>query len=284
VRILITGSTGLLGTALTMKCGEQGIPFVGVTRGDVDITEKQALERWVDSSGCDTVINTAALVGVTQCESEPARAFATNSLAVTSLAEICRRRQMTLVQISTHTVFDGDLRVPYLEDLIVPNPLNTYGASKYIAELNVRNNCSQYYIVRLPTLFGPRRNSHLGFPDKVIQWIREGKSLRIADDKIDSPSYSLDVAERILTVLRDQMAYGVYHVANDGAVSFYDFVLQIVKIMGARVEVQRAKDAEFQPLARNPLRTAMGSLKLPRMRDWREALEEYLQTWVMKGG
>ncbi|MFA5186400.1 MAG: NAD(P)-dependent oxidoreductase [Patescibacteria group bacterium] len=276
MKILIIGSSGLLGTALTMKCAERGIPFVGTTHEDLEITHREELESWVSTSGCDTVINTAAMVGINQCEHYPVTAFKVNTVAPANLAHICRRQGITLVQISTHTVFDGRSSDPYTE-FSVPNPLNIYGASKYAAECLVRNICPRHYIVRLPTLFGPRRNSRPGFSDKVLQWIAEGKALRIADDKIDSPSYTLDVADALLLALRTG-GRGNYHIANAGAVSFYDFVLEIVRILGARVEVQRAKDWEFQPLAQNPLKTAMASVYLPPLRGWTEALEEYLRS------
>jgi len=275
MKILIIGSNGLLGTALTMKCAEHGIPFMGTTHEELEITQREELQRRVSTSGCDVVINTAAIIGINQCEQDPVAAFAVNTVAPATLAKMCRDQGITLVQISTHTVFDGRSSAPYTE-LSVPNPLNIYGASKYAAECLVKNICPLYYIVRLPTLFGPRRNSRLGFPDKVLRWIAEDKLLRIADDKIDSPSYTLDVADALLLTLRDR-GRGIYHIANDGTVSLYDFVLEIVRIMGARVEVQRAKDWEFQPLAQNPLKTAMASVNLLPLRGWTEALEEYLR-------
>lgn len=279
MKILVFGSNGLVGTAVKMACKRRNIQCVGLTHADLEITHNEEVEDAIRRYTPDVIINATGVVGINACESEPEKAFNVNTIAVANLAKICEGKTITLVQPSTHTVFDGTKDDYYTEEDL-PNPLNIYGASKYAAECLVKNFCRKHYIVRLPTLFGPRGNKSLGFLDKVLVWIGEGRTLRIADDKVDSPTYNLDIADTIISILEEGKPFGIYHIANSGRVNFYDFVLKIVELMGTNTEVVRAKDKDFQVMAPNALKTAMKSIKLPPLRGWQEALSEYILAGV----
>jgi dTDP-4-dehydrorhamnose reductase len=275
MRILLLGSNGLVGTGIETVCRHRGVECTGLTRSELEITNKEEIEDAVNKYKPDVLINAAGIVGINPCESEPKRAFDVNTVAVANLARICEKESIILVQPSSHIVFDGAKDDYYTED-DAPNPLNTYGVSKYAAELLTRNICKKHYIVRCPTLFGPRGNQSLGFVDKVLTWIREGRELRIADDKIDSPTYTLDAADTIISLLAEEKPFGLYHIANSGRASFYDLVSQIVTMLGTGTKITRAKDKDFQTMAPNSLKTAMKSVKLQPLRSWQDALGEYL--------
>lgn len=260
-----------------MACERRDIQCIGLTHANLEITHKGEVEDAILKHSPDILINATGLVGVNACEPEPEKAFSVNTIAVSNLAKICEKGNIVLVQPSTHTVFDGTKDDYYTEEDI-PNPLNIYGASKYAAECLVRNICSKHYIVRFPTFYGPRGNKSLGFVDKVLVWIGEGKTLRIADDKVDSPTYSLDIASTIISMLEEGWLSGIYHIANSGKVTFYDFVLKIVELMGTNTEVVRAKDKDFWVAAPNAVKTAMKSIKLPPLRSWQEALVDYMRS------
>ena len=185
-----------------------------------------------------------------------------------------KRRGMTMVQFSSHAVFDGCKTGPYTED-DQPRPTGVYALTKYDAEVYA-SLCPRHYVVRIPTMFGPRRNVSPGFVDKMLALLRQGRELRVAADKIDSPTFSMDAARCLVAMLREGRAFGLYHVANEGAVSYFDFMTSLRDMAGYGNVIHPALDGDFLALAHKPLRTAMHSNKLPPMRPWRDALAAYL--------
>ena len=275
MKILLLGSSGTVGTAIEDVCSDRGIDCAGLTHEDIDITDFDGVRTAVEKAGPDAVINAVAIVGINQCELEPQRAFNVNAIAVSGLAKMCKERGIVLVQPSTHVVFDGTKEEPYTEDDL-PNPASIFSVSKLAGEFFAQNMCSTHYIPRFPTLFGRRRNKAPGFVDKVVEWIKKGNELRIADDKIDSPTYTVDAAKAIISLLEEKKPFGVYHVANSGVVSYYDFVARLTELLNVDVKLIRAKDNDFPSLAHKPLRTALRTLRMKPLRSWEDALREYV--------
>lgn len=278
MKILLLGSTGLIGTAVSSVCGEKGIECIALSHSDVDITNNSLVTDVLTQHSPDAVINGAGLVGVNSCEDEPLKAFNINTIAVYHLARACEQMSITLVQPSTHSVFNGQKDDYYTED-DQPDPLNIYGASRLLSESAARR-CGKHYIVRFPTLFGKRINGKVAFPDKVITWIREGRKFKISGDKIDSPSYGIDIARSTISLLDNQYPFGVYHIANNGKTNYYDFVLEMGRILNIKPGVTSVKEVEFEVKAPNALKTAMRSIKLKPLRSWQDALHEYITTEV----
>jgi len=283
MKILLFGSSGTVGTAVEAVCQKRNIECIGLSHTDFEITNKEEVERAIKKYNPSVVINAAVINAINPCEIDPEKAFAINTIAVANLAKICNREDIILVQSSTHTIFDGKKDDYYTEE-DHPNPLNIYGVSKFAAEYFAKNLCKKHYIVRLPTLFGGRRNENesLGFVDKVLKRIKEGEILRIADDKIDSFTYTIDVANTIIDMLEEKKSFGIYHIANAGKVSYYDFISKLVEILESDTRVIRAKDKDFACLGQKSLKTGMKSIKLEALRSWQDALYEYITNEVNK--
>lgn len=279
MKILLFGGSGVMGTALDHVCRERDITCVQLSHEDVDVTERAAVIKAIVQFAPSVVINAVALIGYDVCESNPLEAFRVNSLPASVMAQACEENGIVFVQLSTHAVFDGRKEGAYTEEDL-PNPLNSYAATKYLAELYCRNLCRRHYVVRLPTLFGPRRNDRPGFVDKILARINCCEELCIAADKIDSPTYSLDAAHALVELLTDQRPHGTYHLANQGAVSYFNFVTTIAQLLGAKVKITPAKDSDFPFIGQKPLKTAMTSDRIPSLRDWRAALQDYLSKEV----
>ena len=275
MKLLILGATGAFGTALETACLKKRWDFTPLGHRDFEITDHASLERAVKKHRPGAVVNAVAMVGINPCEEAPEKAWAVNTTAALNLARICQANDLLLVQPSTHAVFDGTKMGPYSEEDI-PYPTSIYSASKFSGECLAAVYCKKHYIIRFPTLFGPRRNQSPGFVDKVLGWLKEKEEIRIADDKIDSPSYTLDLAEALLEMIQNEVPYGTYHLSNSGQTSYYDFVRKIVSLLGASVRVVAAKDKDFEALAHKPLKTALKSSNLPPLRNWQEALAAYL--------
>ncbi len=280
-KLLIFGSTGLLGTALEKVCQEKKISSVALSHEDFEVTDKSKLEEKVLQYKPDVVVNATAMIGISACEKDPETTFDINAFSALNLARICKKGDIVLVQPSSHAVFDGKDMKPYIETDRT-NPINVYGISKLASEFFVRNTLVPHYIVRFPTLFGQRRNSALGFVDKMIERMKQGKELRIADDRIDSPTYSIHASEKIISLIQDNHSFGTYHIANKGSPSYYEFIFKLADKIGFTGKIHRAKDKDFPAPAPNPLKVNLTSNKIPDMLDWRDALNEYVKSEGIK--
>lgn len=279
MRILLLGATGMFGTAVEAACERNNIDCIGLGHSRLDIKNFKNAEKLIDEHSFDVLINSIAVIGMNICQNNPVEVFDVNSFAVYHLARYCQLKEITFVQLSSHAVFDG-LKDGYYTEQDLPAPLNIYSSSKYLAEVFAASFCQKHYVVRCPTMFGPRRNKNLGFVDKIVEKIRNKEELRIADDKIDSMTYALDAAEQLLDMLVRKAPYGTYHLANAGMASYYDFVHELVRLLGAQAELKRAKDSEFNAFGYKPLKTALRSIKLEPMRFWKDALSEYVENYL----
>ncbi|ODS30081.1 MAG: dTDP-4-dehydrorhamnose reductase [Candidatus Scalindua rubra] len=280
LNIIVFGSTGLMGTAFETVCRKRSISYVGMSHQDIEITSMEMVNNVIERYNPDTIINCVAVPSIDPCEKDPELPLALHCTAVLHLAKECAKRDILFVQPSTHAVFDGLKEEPYTEDDQV-KATNIYSATKLLSERFVATYCKKYYIPRFPTLYGLRQNNSMGFVDKVITWIREGRDMKIADDKMDSPTYSIDAAEVVISLIVNNEPYGLYHVANNGCVSYYDFVIRIKELMNADNNIYRAKDSDFSSEIYKPLRTALQSVKLKPIRSYEDALLDYVNTDVI---
>lgn len=282
MKVLLFGATGCFGTEFAFACARRNVPVVELSHADIEVTDTSAVERRIRSEAPDAVVNAVALVGINPCEQQPEQAFAVHVAAAQAMCRAAAATDAVYVQTSTHAVFDGLRHTSWVED-DVPDPGSIYGITKLAAEMVTRHQCSRHYVTRFPTLYGRRRNNAPGFVDKALARLAAGEDLRIADDKIDSVSYARDVAETVLDLIVERRPYGIYHIANAGSCSYYDFVMALKTLMHSPSTIHRAKDADFPGLAPKPLRTALLSRRLPPLRPWREALAEFVADVVMAG-
>ena len=219
-------------------------------------------------------------MGTNYCEQNPEKAMAVNALSVFELSKICKKLDIVLVQISTNAIFDGKLRRPYLEK-DKPNPINIYGYTKLVGEYFVKINLKKYYILRMPTMYGPRRNKSMGFVDKMITNMKLGKNPSIASDRIDTPSYAYTLALKIKKIIKKK-EYGTYHVSDQGNISYFQFIKELSKGIGFKGKIKKAKHKDFPSLAPNPLRVAMSTVKGGTGFFWRISLKKYINDEKLK--
>ena len=276
MKILLVGASGCFGTELTWACKVKKIQLKYFSSKKLDILNFTTLKKKINSIKPNIIVNSSALVGINQCEVEYERAFKINSIGALNLAKICKSNNIILVQTSTHAIFDGTKNNSYNESDI-PKPNNVYSGTKYLSEIFVKSICKKHYIIRFPTLFGNRRNKLLGFVDKVIVALKQNKTLKIANDKIDSPTYAKDAANYLLEILLKKKTYGEYHLANSGKTSYYEFVKYIKKILDSKSKIIPVKDSYFHSFGFKPLKTSIKSIKLKKMRSWKTAIRDYLK-------
>lgn len=228
MRIVITGAAGQLGHDVVEECAESGNEVLLLDRTRLDVTNRIAVMARIGSWRPDAVINCAAYTAVDACETEVDTAFAVNEHGVRHIAQACSDVGAHLVHVSTDYVFDGTLDRPYLEDDTV-NPQSVYGRSKLAGEVAAFAVLGDAVtIVRTSWVCGEHGNNMV----KLVRRLAPGGGpLAFVSDQIGNPTFTSDLAPA-LRVLASEQFGGVFHLTNAGAVSWYEFVAEILEASG----------------------------------------------------
>jgi dTDP-4-dehydrorhamnose reductase len=289
MRILVTGAAGMLGSALCPTLNQRGHRVFAtdlIKEYDqiqhLDVRVYKQLDEIVGKIEPDMVMHLAAETDVDKCEIEPDHAFLTNTIGTQNVGLICQKRNIVMVYISTIGVFYGDKIDPYTE-FDIPNPINVYGRSKLEGEKIVQSLLRSYYIVRAGWMVGGGPKKDKKFIGKIIKQIKETDVIKAVNDKIGSPTYTVDFS-RCLTDLIETGFYGLYHCTNKGFGSRFDVAKKIVDFLGrSDVTVEPVSSAYF-PLPAARARSEMSrNYKLELLgkdatRNWEDALKEYIDS------
>ena len=271
LNILVTGAGGQLGLELTELLPERGHETVPLTRSGLDIADFKAVGHALEEHAPDLVINAAAYTNVDGCETEPDLSYAGNALGPRNLAQHCERLGCELLHVSTNYVFNGRGQRPY-EPYDPPNPISAYGRGKLAGEEYVRDLSSRWYVVRSAGVYGRGHN----FVRTMLRVAGERDSLKVKADEYISPTYARDLAEGIIQII-EAGRYGLYHLANSGSCSWYEFTLEIFRLADVEVDVIPIPGSEYPLPAARPANGVLSALGSPELRHWREALEDYLR-------
>lgn len=283
MKIAVVGADGQLGSDICTAVEEQGESLIRLTIDDIDIASPDSVSHaFASMDDPDIVINTAAMHNVPECEKDPAKAFAVNSLGALHLVGSCNTRGAILIHISTDYVFDGSKRAPYIEE-DPPLPLNVYGNSKLSGEYFIQALAKQYYIFRVSGLYGkhPCLAKGYNFVDLMLKLAREREEVRVVDNEILTPTFSEDVAAQLMEVIKHHPPFGLYHSTSEGSCSWYDFAKEIFAISKSKVKLTRAEPGEFAPAFERPEYSVLENRRLKElnlnvMQPWQNALKRYL--------
>lgn len=276
----IVGASGIASSALQRACKSRGIPYVASSSKECDISSKSALENFASKHSISAIINCGAYTAVDAAEQNKKRAFEINLQGAGFLAELAKRFGIKLVHFSTDYVFDGKSHTPYRE-LDTPHPLSVYGESKYEGELLVRQILPESLIIRTSWVFGKEGHN---FVKTLIRAMREKEEIHLVVDQISRPTYAEDLASITFDLMNEK---GIYHVANNHAVSRYEYgkeVYEILTSLGVPLKctsLNKAHSSDFPTPARRPAYSVLSTLKAEKqlcysIRDHREALREYI--------
>ena len=281
--VLLLGHTGKLGMALEQALGGN-YRIIGKNSSDFDATDLEQVRCLVTQHVPDIVINTVAMLGIDPCEQMPEQAFRLNALLPHFLAELSTTSGFTLVHFSTDAVFSDRTDESSCVETDTPIPLNLYGATKYVGDCLVMNSTPQHYIFRVPVLFGPSRNRRQ-FVEKMLERLKtDQQPLRISNDIISSPTYSLDVAGRVRELLEAQAPFGLYHLANHGKASLFELMTEMVSQLGLDLPVLAASYRDFPFIGRKNTCTPLSSVKIAPLRPWQQAVADYCALLRQDGG
>ena len=276
MKIGIIGSEGQLGYDLMNVFGSSA---VGFDIKSLDIRKFDRCQKLLKD--LDLVINCAAFVKVDECEDNSQEALSVNAVGARNVALVCKQINAKLMYISTDFVFDGEKKDCYREE-DVPNPINVYGASKYLGEIFVKNCLGRYYIVRTSSLYGIKGAKGKGenFIDTIVKLCKQGKCPKVVDDIYMSPTYTKDLAVMLGKIIGNDLGFGIYHVSNEGGCSWFEFAKNILKFLGMNARIEPVKSKELDGKAKRPKYTVLANAKIEslgfKMRPWEKALEEFM--------
>jgi dTDP-4-dehydrorhamnose reductase len=283
MKILITGSNGMLGTDLvnllkSREASPEHNPEVIEAPHEVlDITLEDRVSDFISTHTPDIIVNCAAFTNVDKCETEREAAFSVNALGPKYIAAAAKKCGARVIQISTDFVFDGNGNRPYTEE-DQTNPLSEYGRTKLEGERNIQSYCDSYLIVRTSWLFG---HNGINFAAKMLELAEQHKELSIVTDETGSPTYTPDLAEALWLLIK-QKCEGVINVSNDGSCSRYEWAEYIFETMGFKIKMNPIKSSEYKRPAKVPLNSTLNCQKFTtitgmQMRPWEETVESYLR-------
>lgn len=264
-KLLITGATGTLGSALARVCQHRGLPFCLTTRGEIDICDEGSVRAAIERYQPWAVVNAAGFVRVADAEQEKDACLATNAAGPALLARACAEAGIPFVTFSSDLVFDGKLGRAYCEQDAV-RPAGVYGLSKAQAEEHVLGLGGQPLVVRTSAFFGPW--DKYNFAWQTLSALARGKPVRACRNSAVSPTYVPDLCHATLDLLIDGET-GIWHLANQGKLSWHEFAHRVAEGAGYDGSLILPVDG---PVANNALTSTRGLL----LRPVDHAIDEFL--------
>jgi dTDP-4-dehydrorhamnose reductase len=269
----------MLGTDMVKMLSDQH-DVVGWDLHNCNILDADQVERMAALSRPEVIIHTAAYTNVDLAESEPESAMQLNVEGTRNLARAARAHGSRLLYVSTDYVFDGTAKEPYREDH-PPCPSGVYGKTKLQGERIVQELLEPHAwsIVRIAWLYGKHGKN---FVSTMLNLAKDRDTLRVVHDQTGSPTYAKDVVRGIEALLAHKAA-GIFHLANSGACSWYDFTQIIMDFAGVGdITIQPITAAEFGRPAPRPAYSVLDTAKFThvtgqRPRHWKEGLREYFE-------
>lgn len=227
----------------------------------------------------DYIIHLAAETDHEYCDINPMQAYYINTIGTANMVELAKKLRIPILYLSAGSIFDGSLGRPYGR-LAEPNPINHYNKSKYYGEL-IAYEYDKTVIVRAGWMFGGGPSLDKKFVNKIMTKVRNGeKEIKVCTDCIGSPTYSVDLAEKIKDLVEGKISRGgKMHCVNGEGASRYDFAKEIVSILNLDVQIIPCSIDDLKeefPCKRTNYEVLQDDLK---NRPWQEALKEYLDAY-----
>jgi dTDP-4-dehydrorhamnose reductase len=281
MRFAVLGAAGQLGRDLCPRLPGDVVPL---DRTRADLTNADQVKATVAEVRPAVVVNCAAYNFVDKAESEPDAAFAVNAWGVRALARVCRDLDCALVHFSTDYVFgiDTNRRTP-LRTTDAPGPVSVYGLSKLCGEYAVRAECPKHFIIRTCGLYGVWGSGGKGgnFVETMLRVAGQGKPLKVVNDQHCTPSFTADVAAAA-TALMATDKYGLYHVTNSGATTWYEVAKAALEIAGMKADLTPIPSSGYPTPAKRPGYSVLSldglaAAGVPEPRPWQESVAAYLE-------
>lgn len=283
MKILITGANGMLAKEIKEKFA-QGNELILTDVAELDITNREAVMKYVEEKKPELIINCAAFTAVDKAEEAGEIVEKINADGPGNLAKAAKANDAVLVHVSTDYVFGGDLDVEkdYKED-DPKKPVTAYGITKLHGEEQIQENTDKYYIFRTAWLYGIGGNN---FVKTMLKLGEDRDELNVVADQHGSPTYAKDLSEIIYQSVTKKIPYGVYNSTNEGYTTWYDFTKAIFEYTGTICKVNPVTTEEYIEMmkitqAKRPKNSQMSKEKLEKagieVPQWEDGLKRYFK-------
>lgn len=274
--ILVTGSTGQLGSDVVKELLKRGYSTLSPNRSEFNLCSEDNIRNYILNSNCESIVHCAAYTQVDKAEDEKDLCIKINATATKHIAKCAKILDIPMIYISTDYVFDGTKDGKYTEN-DETNPINIYGESKLAGEKYVQEILDKYYIVRTSWVFNINGKN---FIETMLRLSKANNQLSIVNDQIGSPTYTKDLS-RLLVDMIETNKYGLYHATNEGYCSWYEFADTIFKLANINIDIKAINSNEYASRAKRPLNSKLSKDKLIEygfkpLPHWEDALKDYL--------
>jgi len=280
--ILVTGSNGQVGSEIKELSSDYTYTFFFSNREELDITDKEAIEKFIKNNKIDMIINCGAYTAVDRAEDEQELADRVNHLATKNLGEVAKEHSLTLIHISTDYVFDGRNFRPYIETDNT-NPNGIYGKTKLDGERALQNiNPQNSIIIRTSWVYS---SFGANFVKTMLRLGKERDSLGVIFDQVGTPTYARDLARTILEILPkiENSDVEIYHYSNEGVLSWYDFAKEIMRMAKLECSINPIETKAYPTPATRPHYSLLNKAKIKEQFNitipfWKDSLDACLTT------
>jgi dTDP-4-dehydrorhamnose reductase len=285
MRVLVIGSGGQVGSELMRAAWPAGTVLRGLSRADLDVTDRAKVEATIRDAGCDLIVNAAAYTAVDRAESEVHAAFAVNRDGVAHIASACASAAIACIHLSTDYVFNGRKSEPYVEHDPI-DPINVYGASKAAGEAELRERLEQHIILRTSWVYGVHGSN---FVKTMLRLGAARDELAIVDDQTGCPTAAVSIAAAVVRIAgelgNDRARWGIYHYCDREPTTWYRFAQRIFEIETSRrrkvPSLRPISSAEYPTAARRPANSRLDCSRIEatfgvRRPSWHESLAQVM--------
>ena len=274
--ILVTGSTGQLGSDVVKELLKRGYSTLSPNRSEFNLCSEDSIRNYILNSNCEAIVHCAAYTQVDKAEDEKDLCIKINTTATKHIVKCAKILDIPMIYISTDYVFDGTKDGEYTEN-DETNPINIYGESKLAGEKYVQEILDKYYIVRTSWVFNINGKN---FIETMLRLSKANNQLSIVNDQKGSPTYTKDLS-RLLVDMLETSKYGLYHATNEGYCSWYEFANTIFKLANINIDIKAINSNEYASRAKRPMNSKLSKDKLIEygfkpLPHWEDALKDYL--------
>ena len=274
--ILVTGSTGQLGSDVVKELLKRGYSTLSPNRSEFNLCSEDSIRNYILNSNCEAIVHCAAYTQVDKAEDEKDLCIKINTTATKHIVKCAKILDIPMIYISTDYVFDGTKDGEYTEN-DETNPINIYGESKLAGEKYVQEILDKYYIVRTSWVFNINGKN---FIETMLRLSKANNQLSIVNDQIGSPTYTKDLS-RLLVDMLETSKYVLYHATNEGYCSWYEFADTIFKLANINIDIKAINSNEYASRAKRPMNSKLSKDKLIEygfkpLPHWEDALKDYL--------
>ncbi len=306
-KVLIIGAKGMLGQELVnVFKSDKDYKVTAWDFDKIDISDEVQVKEKISKLSPNVIINAAAYNAVDLCEKDKAefeKAKKINGKAPGYLAKVAKKIDAIFVQYSSDYVFSGLPEIPEplgcggscsscslhegfspqlgFDENAIPDPVQKYGKTKLMGEEAVQKNGEKYYIIRPSKIFGKpakAKNAKKSFFDVMLAVGKKNAEVNVVDEETSCFTYAPDLANKTREIIEANKPFGIYHVVNEGACTWYEAVVELYRMAKIKTKVVPVAGDEFPRPAQRPYVSTLINTRLNPMRSYKIALREYLKS------